>query len=340
MWYAPNRMYRLTRLDRAIKKTNMRIRTLLTTAFFSVSVMALTAQAVTINLLEVGSPGNPGDSVDSRSVGSVSYIYEIAATEITNAQYVEFLNNVAATDTYGLFNTSMTTDVQGGITRSGSPGSYTYATKSATYADVPVNFVTVPSSARFANWMHNGQGNGDTETGSYTFTDATTFSRSVNATWVLPNEDEWHKAAFFNPGGNDYNDYANTSNSLPASTTPPGTAPAANYARIGAGLLLTDVGAYTGTVTEFGAFDMNGNVSEITETIKSATSNYFFFGGDFASLSGDLLNTNFSNTISPTNSASNVGFRLAYIPEPSSLLLLTFAASALVMRRRNSRNAV
>ena len=33
---------------------------------------------------------------------------------------------------------------------------------------MPVNYVDFYDALRFANWMNNGQGNGDTETGAYT----------------------------------------------------------------------------------------------------------------------------------------------------------------------------
>ena len=34
-------------------------------------------------------------------------------------------------------------------------------------ANRPVNYVSFGDAARFANWLHNGQGNGDTESGAY-----------------------------------------------------------------------------------------------------------------------------------------------------------------------------
>jgi hypothetical protein len=51
--------------------------------------------------------------------------------------YADFLNSVAATDRYSLYNTNMGSDARGGITQSGAPGSYTYAVK-ANMGDKPV----------------------------------------------------------------------------------------------------------------------------------------------------------------------------------------------------------
>jgi hypothetical protein len=43
----------------------------------------------------------------------VSYIYDIGKFEITAGEYAEFLNAVAHTDTYGLYNTSMWSNIWG-----------------------------------------------------------------------------------------------------------------------------------------------------------------------------------------------------------------------------------
>ena len=57
--------------------------------------------------------GNPGNAADTRynsppttpaSYGGVNYTYSIGKFEVTAGQYCEFLNAVARTDTYGLYN--------------------------------------------------------------------------------------------------------------------------------------------------------------------------------------------------------------------------------------------
>ena len=55
----------------------------------------------------------------------------------------------------------MQSEEQGAITRSGSPGSYAYG-----FASEPVNYVSFHDALRFVNWLHNGQGRGDTEAGA------------------------------------------------------------------------------------------------------------------------------------------------------------------------------
>ena len=122
------------------------------------------AAVVTIDWTPVGNPGNANDSTN---FGAVAYPYLISRHEVTNAQYVEFLNAKAAIDPRGLYNTNMAGNASGGIVRNGSSGSFTYAVKSG-QGNMSVNFVSYLDALRFANWMSNGQGSGDTETGAYT----------------------------------------------------------------------------------------------------------------------------------------------------------------------------
>ena len=84
-----------------------------------IGVLAGTAGAVNIETVPVGDPGNagdtrypdPGDAV--YSFGSLAYTYNIGKYEVTAGQYCEFLNAVAKTDTYGLYNAAWSWDAQG-----------------------------------------------------------------------------------------------------------------------------------------------------------------------------------------------------------------------------------
>jgi formylglycine-generating enzyme required for sulfatase activity len=75
--------------------------------------------------------GNPGNAADTRytesfhpnGLGSVNHVFRIGKTEVTNSQYVAFLNAVAESDTAELYNPLMASDTRGGIVRSGLPGS-------------------------------------------------------------------------------------------------------------------------------------------------------------------------------------------------------------------------
>jgi hypothetical protein len=56
--------------------------------------------------LEFVTVGNPGNAVDTATgYGSVPYVYQMGKYDVTVGQYTAFLNAVATTDTYGLYNT-------------------------------------------------------------------------------------------------------------------------------------------------------------------------------------------------------------------------------------------
>ena len=157
--------------------------------------------------LEMVPVGNPGNPADDTGYGSVDYAYRIGKYEVTTAQYVQFLNAKGKSDPHGLYSIRMTRRGRGPggmagcmIERSGTDGNYTYSVPSE-YANRPVNWVSFWSACRFANWLHNGQGDGDTETGAYTLTGAKdrTIRRNPDARYFVPSEDEWYKGAYYDP---------------------------------------------------------------------------------------------------------------------------------------------
>ena len=103
-----------------------------------------------------------------------------------------------------------------------------YPSALAAANDAPVFDVSWGDSARFANWLQNGQPTnlgeaaGSTETGAYTLNGATSQSalmaigRNAGATYFIPSENEWYKAAYFNPSNGTYWTYPTQSNSTPS----------------------------------------------------------------------------------------------------------------------------
>ena len=88
-----------------------------TLAWTLAAVMALSesaSQALTIETVPVGNPGNEGEVQSQGTFGAVSYAYRIGKFEVTNNQYTEFLNAVAATDTHGLYSSLMGSEAGGG----------------------------------------------------------------------------------------------------------------------------------------------------------------------------------------------------------------------------------
>lgn len=284
------------------------------------------SQAVTIDWVSVGNAGNANDST---GYGSVSYEYKISTYEVTAGQYTEFLNAVAATDTYGLYNTSMWSNSFGcKIQRSGSSGSYTYSV-AADWANRPVNYVSWYDCLRFANWLHNGQPTGSqdtatTEDGAYDMSLGDSVVRKPGA-WVwLPSENEWYKAAYHKNDGitGNYFVYPTSSDSVPGrdglETTNPGNN--ANYYTSGSsGYLIgspyyrTVIGEFELSDSPYGTFDMGGNVWEWNETIISGSLRGLR-GGSYYDLGDGLLASSGRYDDFPFVGYFPVGFRVASVP--------------------------
>jgi formylglycine-generating enzyme len=319
--------------------------------------------AITIATVPVGNAGNPSDP-HNNPIGSVGYSYSIGEYDVTVGQYAAFLNAVAATDTYGLYNPSLATDLNvAGIARSGASGSYTYSVIGS--PNHPITYVSWGDAARFSNWLANGQPNGTegpgtTETGSYTLNGATTsgllqnINRNPSATWVIPTLNEWYKAAYYNPSTGSYYAYPFSSNFPPTSAMPGSTPNTGNittnslsgsnnaYAVTGSTSYfpnqnyLTDVGAYTASASPYGAFDMGGDVSQWTEYVGS--SGRLMRGGNWGGPSNLLGSVSPLFILeNPTGETSGIGFRVALVPEPSAMVLASVAGVLVWALRKRFR---
>jgi formylglycine-generating enzyme required for sulfatase activity len=291
----------------------MKTQKLLTSAAIAALITSASA-SVTIDWVTVGDAGN---AADISGYGAVGYEYNIGKYEVTNAQYSAFLNSAAKTDSYGLYNASMSSF---GITRGGSSGSYTYSVTTA-LANRPVVYVSWFDAARFANWLANGQGSGDTETGSYTLNGAISgiILANAGAQVYIPTEDEWYKAAYYNGANQTYSLYPNGQDII--------TTADANYGSSES----TDVGNYSADASSYGTFDQGGNVWEWNDTEeerwRGVRGGGLYYGDYF-------MSSTFRNVQEPTVEYSFIGFRLSSVPEPSSLVLTMLASGVMLIRRK------
>jgi sulfatase modifying factor 1 len=339
-------------------------------------LLSVPAHAVTIDWVTVGDPGNANDPIDPGygggiGYGAVNYEYRIGKYEVTIQQYTDFLNAVAQSDPYSLYSTSMATDLNiAGISRSGTSGGYTYSVippSGATPAGAispgnrPITYVSWFGAARFANWMHNGQGSGDTETGAYTLVGGQMSgpppAKNPGAQFYIPTESEWYKAAYYSPllnsGSGGYWKYAMQSNATPGNTIGSGANQANYVGRSGIGFsvtqsagapspnqnYLTDVGAFTNSASYYGTFDQSGNVREWTDRDSNS----------FRGVRGGYWRSGFETDLSSVPQSAyfagtrinEIGFRLASpvaVPEPSTWLmgLAGIACAGWAVRRRRS----
>ena len=311
--------------------------------------------AIVYDLVTVG---NAGNAADTTTYGGVAYDYQIGKYDVTIGQYTAFLNAVAATDTYSLYNTSMATDLNmAGISRTGSSGSYTYSVinNGGDSSNRPITYVSWWDSARFSNWMANGQPTGaqsstTTENGAYNVNGVTSGSApgrntvnpntSAAPTFYIPTENEWYKAAYYSPvkggvGSPGYYAYATQSDTAPGNTIGSG----ANQANYYAGDFavtqsssysasqnyLTDVGAFSGSESFYGTFDQSGNVYQWNDLdgLAASGSSRGLRGGGWIDSAFDLSSSG-RFTFDPSNEDSVLGFRLASpvaVPEPSTLVM-------------------
>ena len=335
-----------------------------------------------LQFVSVGSPGNAADPNTGSLYGSVSYVYQMGKYDVTVGQYCQFLNAVAATDTYGLYNSYMATYFSTvGIVQGGSPGSYTYSVSYntsawnsyatnypglfpsalAAAANCPVFAVTWGDAARFCNWLQNGQPTdsgeaaNSTEKGAYTLNGATSYSqlmavsRNGGASYFIPSENEWYKAAFYDPTGGTYWTYATQSNTVPTNVLSATGTNNANYndaydsPHTGNGgytdrtNYLTPVGVFAASPGPYGTYDMGGDMYQWTETNYDNLNEERVLRGDPPTLGSTDLVSSFRGEVSPTDEGHYVGFRVASVPEPGSIpLLVCGAVAALIWWRRRT----
>jgi formylglycine-generating enzyme required for sulfatase activity len=282
--------------------------------------------------LETVVVGDAGNKADDTGFGAVAYPYHIGKYEVTAAQYVEFLNAKARSDLDGnLWSNDMDRVISGAsgcdIRRDGEEGNYTYRV-APEFANRPVSHVSFWDACRFCNWLHNGQEDGDTEDGAYTLkgyrgTDGRKVRRNPGAKWFVPNEDEWYKAAYYDPhklGGPGYWDYPTRSDAKPDRDF--AGANAANY--YDGGLLdaahnRTEVGAFLRAPSAYGTFDQAGNVYEWTEGLLPPFLRCLW-GGAADSPDGGLNVRAPNEQIHSNTDTTFVGFRVAgALPETPTI---------------------
>jgi formylglycine-generating enzyme required for sulfatase activity len=202
-----------------------------------------------------------------------------------------------------------------------------------------------------------GEGPKSTETGAYLLNgDMTSGTETAvaGALWRLPTENEWYKAAYYDPNLNSaaggYWKFATQSNTQPDNVMGTGSNEA-NYCKGGVycatgttGIVasqdyLTPVGTFKNSVSFYGTFDQNGDVFQWNDSSN---------GSLYRGLRGGNWHDNWTFMQStdslfepPTEEDDVLGFRLveSSIPEPTSVILtLGGMASLALVRRKPSRS--
>ncbi|MDR2429732.1 MAG: formylglycine-generating enzyme family protein [Puniceicoccales bacterium] len=321
-------------------------------------VPALTGAVPTMDIETVlieapGGIANAPDSATGSVHGSVGYDYYIGKYEVTQGQWKDFLNEVAKTDSHGLYNDFMGISASySGITRSGVSGSYSYSLVNEDYARRPVIFVNLLDAKRFCNWLTTG----NTELGLYDMgvghgnDERDTAAWSANGGVVLPDENEWYKAAYYDPnkggsGVGGYHEYSTTgSGNTAGDTMDPGYA---NYNDLylhgaeGWTYRLSPVEFYKDYASAYGVVDMTGNVSEWIDIPNGSTR--VVRGGSCGNTDTGLAAGFSWPHFTPGDELGDLGFRvasLAPIPEPSTYGVIGGALVGLLYLLGRKRRAV
>jgi len=222
----------------------------LSTTQFGASVTTFTLDFVTI--------GNPSNSKDSTGYGGVPYVYQMGTYDITQNQI-----NAAAND--GL---------------AGMPTGYFIGDQSATG-------ISWYQAAAFVNWLNTNAGfapayNLTYSNNSYSMSlwpdgqewtnGGTNYYRSANCYYFLPSENEWYKAAYYDPtknkGRGGYWLYPTGSSNAPVAVASGTRARTAVYNGVSSDPPLV---YQTGGLSPFGTMGQGGNVFQWMESADSGS---------------------------------------------------------------------
>ena len=166
-------------------------------------------------------------------------------------------------------------------------------------------------------------------------------TRKAGAQVWLPSEDEWYKAAYHKNNGatGNYFKYPTSSDSVPSNdliNPDPGNNAtylvAGNDYTIDSPYWRTEVGAHENSDSPYGTFDMGGNVWEWNEALIG--SNRGIRGGSYKAFIGSPNLRSSMRPVygDPDGGDYSMGFRVASVPEPATMVLL--GLGGLVLRKR------
>ncbi len=265
--------------------------------------------------------GNTGNAADTTTYGAVPYeyrasIYEISQDAITKATASGMANVTAGPWT----------------------GNQPAANISWYEAAAFVNFLNTSSGKTAAydlSWSGTAWSMALWSSEQAWTAGGTNLYRNKDAFYFLPSENEWYKAAYYNPAGTNYFLYPTGSDTAPtpvASGTNGGSAVFQGVASVPA--TVDSVGAWS----PYGTMGQGGNVIEWNESAfdgsnSSSSGDRAVRGGGWGS-SGKSLRSSARFVDDPASEYNNVGFRVASVPEPSTYALLLMAGAGWLLWKR------
>ena len=293
--------------------------TLMTQMSAQADTFGTSGNEFTIDFVNIG---NTGNAADTTSYGAVPYeyrasIYEISQDAITKATASGMAN----------------------VTAGAWTGNQPAANISWYEAAAFVNFLNTNSgkAAAYDLTFSSGSWSMALWSGEQAWTaGGTNLYRNKNAFYFLPSENEWYKAAYYNPAGSNYFLYPTASSSAPAAVACGTSAGTAVYNRAASVPAIVDS---AGGLSPYGTMGQGGNVREWNESAFDGSNNTSseartIRGGVWLSTE-EFLRSSTRLDGSVSGGVNSLGFRVASVPEPSTYALLAMtAAGALWMTRR------
>ena len=244
-------------------------------------------QGINIDFVNIGNAGNAADPYTGGNYGDVGYNYRIGKYEVTANQW-RTINTAAGIGDSGSWNNNQ-----------------------------PVASISWYDAAQFCNYLTSG----NKYSGAYKFDISGSFQgvdrissiSTYGTTYVIPTEDEWYKAAYFKPNDSGYSTYANGTSIAPINGVNSNYYSSAPW----------DI--TNGTMEQNGTFNMMGNVWEWNETVVNLQYGSLGIRGGSYHRSGsvyDLLSNYRGSYDLPSTEYVIIGFRVASVPEPTTLVLL------------------
>jgi sulfatase modifying factor 1 len=267
---------------------------------------------ITMDFVSVGNPWNDGELSGAGAggygpdaiVGAVDYSYNIGKYEVTENQW----------DTVSGIAGDLLDD----------PGRWS--------GDQPVASISWYEAAMFCNWLTSG----DVTDGAYTVNtsgvvteiDRDSAISAHGTVYVIPTENEWYKAAYYDGGTSTYYNYPTGSDSVPDGIDSSTDIEFDAVFRDGYDQGHPNDVDIAGVLSPYGTMGQGGNVWEWNETVIAGSSRGFR-GGLWVYTSFDLHASGRYYDY-PSDEDGYLGFRVASVPEPGSITLLVCGAVGLL----------
>jgi formylglycine-generating enzyme required for sulfatase activity len=280
----------------------------------------------TIGFVPIGNAGNANDTRNGAEMyyGAVPYNFNMSTYAISQDQLAKASNSLGISLGGGRW---VGSQPAAGVTWYQAAAFVNYLNTSAGHAaaynlNAGATALTLWSSAQA--WQAGGEN----------------LYRNKDAYYFLPSENEYYKAAYYDPnkaGGAGYWLYATGSDAIPtavASGTAAGTAVYDGVTLRLAGPAPVD---QSGGLSPYGTMGQSGNINEWLETESDGVNDFpgvgvTLRGGEWNGSGFPLRSSSRSPYVGKSNPVG--GFRVASVPEPSCMILMLGSGMILLARRR------